>query len=150
MPPSVTFVTLVTLVTLFSCQPPIDPAAEAETLKQVDRDFSTLSEKEGMKKAFLEYVADDGVLLRPNRLPVVGKDAVGKLLEPVADEAFTLIWEPLYGSVAASGDLGYTYGTYELTVDTLLEKGTYVSIWRRDAAGQWKYVLDSGNEGVGE
>jgi ketosteroid isomerase-like protein len=28
-------------------------------------------------------------------------------------------------------------------------KGTYISVWKKDAAGNWKYVLDSGNKGIG-
>jgi hypothetical protein len=46
--------------------------------------------------------------------------------------------------------LGYTYGNYQLKMDTLIEKGTYVSIWKKDENGHWKYVLDSGNQGTGQ
>ena len=28
-------------------------------------------------------------------------------------------------------------------------RGTYVTIWKKQANGRWKFVLDSGNEGVG-
>jgi len=31
---------------------------------------------------------------------------------------------------------------------TSVEKGTYVSIWKKDAAGNWKFVLDSRNVGI--
>lgn len=29
-------------------------------------------------------------------------------------------------------------------------KGTYVSVWKKDNKGEWKFVLDSGNEGLDE
>ncbi len=29
------------------------------------------------------------------------------------------------------------------------EKGTYVYIWKKDSNGKWKFVLNSGNEGLG-
>ena len=31
-----------------------------------------------------------------------------------------------------------------------MQRGTYVTIWKKDADGTWKWVLDSGNEGLGE
>jgi ketosteroid isomerase-like protein len=30
----------------------------------------------------------------------------------------------------------------------LSENGTYVSIWKKDQFGNWKFVLDTGNEGL--
>ena len=32
----------------------------------------------------------------------------------------------------------------------IIENGTYVSIWKKDESGNWKYILDSGNQGTGE
>jgi ketosteroid isomerase-like protein len=29
-------------------------------------------------------------------------------------------------------------------------KGTYVTIWRKQKDGKWKFVLDTGNQGVGD
>jgi len=51
--------------------------------------------------------------------------------------------------IARSGDLGYTYGNYEfITMDSLQKEsktyGNYVTIWKRQADGSWKYVLDGG------
>ena len=116
-----------------------------------DRAFSRLCEEKGMKVAFLEYIDSNGVLLRPNHLPLLGADAIDYLIQQ-NDTAFTLKWEPRTGTVASSGDLGYTYGIYELKParkDTLFY-GNYVSIWKKQADGSWKYVLDSGNEGIGK
>jgi ketosteroid isomerase-like protein len=49
--------------------------------------------------------------------------------------------------ISASGDLGYTYGTYEFRAKDgklIVEHGKYTSIWKqRD--GKWKVVLDMGN-----
>ena len=119
-------------------------------MMDTDRAFSKLSEEKGMKQAFLEYIDSNGVLLRPNRLPLLGADAIDYLIQQ-NDSAFTLKWEPKTAIVARSGDLGYTYGIYVLKPggkDTLLY-GNYVSIWKKGADGKWKFVLDSGNEGIG-
>lgn len=135
-----------------SCARPVDTKALAEELKDVDRAFSSLSAEKGMNHAFLSYISIDGVLLRPNRMPVEGADKIKELFSS-PDSIITLRWEPLYGSVASSGDLGYTYGTYQYESLTpegeyIKDEGTYVTIWRRNADGNWKFVLDSGNSGL--
>ena len=120
-------------------------------LIKTDEDFSALSAKKGMKTAFLEYLDGDGVLLRPDAPPIAGADAVDYLIA-FNDTAYTMTWKPTSGVVAASGELGYTYGLYEIrpsVKDTILY-GTYVSIWKRPADGKWKFVLNSGTEGIGE
>ena len=130
---------------------PTGIALDKLNMMDADRAFSKMSEEKGMKNAFLEYIDSNGVLLRPNRQPIVGADAIDYLIQQ-NDSAYTLQWEPQNGTVAHSGDLGYTYGIYALKLklqDTVIY-GTYVSIWKKQANGQWKYVLDSGNEGVGE
>lgn len=130
---------------------PKDNAAVRQSMLDADRAFSQLSEEKGMKNAFIEYIDSNGVLLRPNELPVVGADAIDYLIQ-LNDSNYVLSWQPKTGFVAQSGELGYTYGIYTLTPsqkDTILY-GTYVSIWKKQADGRWKFVLDSGNEGISE
>lgn len=120
-------------------------------MMQADKDFSRMSEEQGMKMAFIEYLDSNGVLLRPNTLPIAGADAIDFLIRQ-NDSDYTLTWEPRNGAVAKSGEMGYTYGVYALrpsTKDTVIY-GTYVSIWKKEENGRWKYVLDSGNEGIGD
>ena len=92
----------------------------------------------------------NGVLLRPGHMPIVGADAIDYLIQQ-NDSAYTLSWQPSFAEVAASGELGYTYGMYALQMkdkDTTIF-GTYTSIWKKQSDGTWKFVLDTGNEGVG-
>jgi hypothetical protein len=89
---------------------PIDP--EADLLK-ADRAFSKMSEEEGVKNAFIKYIDSDGVLLRPNQYPIMGADAVD-FISQNEDSTFTMTWEPKGGTVAQSGELGYTYGVYTI------------------------------------
>jgi ketosteroid isomerase-like protein len=63
-------------------------------------------------------------------------------------EAIELKWEPIASDVSQSGDLGYTYGSYELKHTAMNEvrppeKGYYVRVWKRDAKGKWKLVFDT-------
>ena len=118
-------------------------------MQQTDVDFSDFSEKNGMRKAFLHYMEDEGVLLRVNHLPIIGADAV-EYITSINDSTIQLNWEPKGGDVSEKGDLGYTYGTYIMKNEGAVTKGTYVTIWRKQKDGSWKFVLDSGNQGVGE
>lgn len=122
-----------------------------EKIKMMDADkaFSKLSEEKGMKSAFMEYIDSNGVLLRPNQLPIVGANAIDYLSMQL-DNEYTLVWEPKGGGIAQSGDLGYTYGVYKMqpkTIDSIMY-GTYVSIWKKQNDGSWCFVLNSGNEGL--
>ncbi len=116
---------------------------------ETDRAFSKLSEERGMKHAFMQYVDSNGVLLRPNIMPLVGGEAINYISQS-NDTSFTMTWEPNGGTVAKSGELGYTYGLYSLKPkdkDTIYY-GTYVSIWKKQPDGKWKFVLETGNEGI--
>jgi hypothetical protein len=50
----------------------------------------------------------------------------------------------MFADVAQSGDLGYTYGSYELKeANATSEKGYYARVWKRGANDQWQVVLDT-------
>lgn len=133
------------LIILSSCS-----TSTVEDILTADRNFSLFSAEKGMKKAFMEYADDSLVLLRSNSLPIVGKNALMSSFEKFSDEGFILTWEPLSGEISKSGDMGYTYGifTTKLKGDSIVQKGTYVSIWKKQSDGTWKFVLDTGNEGI--
>jgi ketosteroid isomerase-like protein len=139
---------LITLGFLTFCKSPEKPGAEQ--LLEVDRSFSATAVEKGFNLAFIEFAHPEAVLLRENRMPVIGKEAVTLLFEKADTAGVHFTWEPLSGDIAASGELGYTYGIYSFTKDTISEEGTYVSIWKKDADGNWKYILDCGNKGIGE
>jgi ketosteroid isomerase-like protein len=103
-----------------------------------------------MFKAFLEYIADDGVMLRDGEYPAKGKEALRKRFEGKSDSAFVLSWKPLYEKISGSGDLGFTYGIHTTTVRATGEvtSGSYVTIWHKQPDGSWKFVLDTGTDGL--
>jgi ketosteroid isomerase-like protein len=144
-------ITSALLIILIGCnnQPTVDIAKEKEAMKQADIRFSDLSKQKGMKAAFLQYMDSTAALLRPNHYPIVGKDAQ-EYLQKINDSSFSLVWEPENAQLAASGDLGYTYGIYTYHDKDTTYQGTYVSIWKKQADGSWKFVLDTGNPGVGK
>ncbi len=143
------FVFIINLIFILSCSESSKNIPKG-ILLQTDQDFSVLSVKEGMFKAFLFYIAEDGVMLRNNSYPAKGKETLAKRFEGKTDTTFTLSWEPLYEKISESGDLGYTYGLHTNTDKKTGEitRGTYVTIWLKQADGSWKFVLDTGTQGL--
>jgi ketosteroid isomerase-like protein len=119
-------------------------------LLQQDIAFSTLSLKVGIKNAYLEFADSNAVFLKPNSLPIEDADAIDYIIS-LDDKDFDFRWEPQRAKVASSGDLGYTYGIYEIKskVDTNALTGNYVTVWRKQVDGKWKFTLQSSNEGLG-
>jgi ketosteroid isomerase-like protein len=143
------FVFIINLIFILSCSE-TPKKSLAGILLQSDRDFSAMSVREGMFKAFLFYIAEDGVMLRNNSYPATGKESLVRRFEGKTDTTFILSWEPLYEKISESGDLGYTYGintnTDKLTGE--ITRGTYVTIWLKQTDGSWKFVLDTGTQGL--
>jgi ketosteroid isomerase-like protein len=145
------FVLIAILFLIISCSEP-GRLPEAGQLKKADRDFSKLSESSGMYRAFLSFVADSGVLLRDNGYPLIGKGRLEELFASGSDTSFVLTWEPAYEKISASGDLGYTYGYYTRKIKATGEiaRGTYLTIWQKQPDGSWKFILDTGTQGLPE
>ena len=144
---------LLVVLSVFGCKEKkaasFDSVNEKIILMQADKAFSDMSVDKGMKAAFIEFIDSNGVLLKPNHLPIVGANAIDYLIQE-NDTAYTLNWQPQNAFVSRSADLGYTYGVYALhpkKIDTIFY-GTYVSIWKRQSDGKWKFVLDASNEGI--
>jgi ketosteroid isomerase-like protein len=142
----------VVFFTNFSCntkKKSTTPIDNSFSLLDTDRSFSKLSEQKGIKFALIQYIDSKGTFLRPGTLPIVGGQAINYLSQ-LDDNSFKMTWEPKGGSLAISGELGYTYGIYSLKLnnkDSVLY-GTYVSVWKKQSDGNWKFVLQSQNEGI--
>ena len=109
------------------------------TPAETDRYYSSLSAEKGMNTAFLAMFDSAGVKLSANRMPVEGLLAIRQLLAEKSDSTFILTWEPTFEKVAASGELGYTYGIYKVTNKDKGEKtgeGTYCTIWQKKC--EWR------------
>ena len=110
----------------------------------VERAFSQDSLKLGIKRSFLKYVADNGVIFRPRPVP-----AVATLNQDSDDdEGVTLEWWPVMGAIARSGDLALSVGPWLMRIPSRASTpqkevyGYYATIWRKQADGSWKFVID--------
>ncbi|WP_181896412.1 YybH family protein [Seonamhaeicola aphaedonensis] len=132
---------------LFSCETK-DNKKMVEIWKEevikTETEFCNLSKKEGMNVAFMKYVADDGVLLRNNRL-IKGKNSIKQFM--INNTSKGLSWKPDFVDVSLSGDLAYTYGKYtyvykDSSHNTKISKGIFHTVWKRQPDNTWKFVWD--------
>jgi ketosteroid isomerase-like protein len=68
----------------------------------------------------------------------------------MANPGFAIQWSVM--KAEAAGDLGYTRGTYELTLQDAagqptVDKGKYVTVWKKQADGAWQVAADIFNSG---
>lgn len=128
--------------------PAIMDSLRSDLLK-TDVAFSKLSEEKGQKAAFVAYAAENATLLRPYSRPLTGRDSISAALSIHPDTGYTLTWTPISADVARSGEIGFTYGTYSLDIKNVgHEEGTYATVWHKDSTKTWKYILDTGNQGL--
>src|SRR2546421_1237056 len=98
-------------------------------LLKLEEEFSTLSARKGATAAFDSYLASYVRMLRQNIAPIVGKE---NALVFISGNSGTLTWRPAMADVSASGDLGYTYGAFDLKRgDLVIEHGSYVRVWKK-------------------
>lgn len=121
---------------------PADLQAALDAMVAAENAFSATSVEKGVNPAFVAFLADDAVLMRP--LPVPGKEWMAARPSP----PITLVWRPVHAEIAASGDMGYTTGPYEVRPQNPQRPaghGHFVSVWKKQADGAWKVAFDMGN-----
>jgi ketosteroid isomerase-like protein len=116
---------------------------ELQSLVETERAFSRHSVENGMRDAFLTYLAEKSIVFEPG--PVDGRE----VHEGRAESSGTLIWWPVWAEMASSGGMGYTTGPWEfrriVEGDTSIGYGHYVSVWRKQPDGAWRVAIDAGN-----
>ena len=99
----------------------------------------------GWKQAFLEYFADSAVAFNGDQTEPA-RDQFRRQPDPPKDRR--LIWEPRYGDISSTGDLGYLTGPVRRIVPGQNNgqpyHSVYASVWRRQADGSYKVVMDMG------
>jgi ketosteroid isomerase-like protein len=128
-----------------SCGSSINVGREQSLLLEVDRQWSQ-STRDADK--FVSYYTADASVY-PQGMPVVkGSGPIREMYKKMASApGFSLKWTPAAATVSAAGDLGYTSGAYEMTMNDAsgaasAERGKYVAVWKKAAGGQWKVAED--------
>ncbi len=137
---------------LAGCGPPppepVDLEAAKAALMEADRAWS---ETVGDAVAFASFTTDGAHFLSPEGPLAVGREQIEEAIsEFFSAPGLALQWRASSAGVASSGDLGYTVGSFELTVNDaegnpVTREGKYLTVWRKQADGSWKVEADAPN-----
>jgi ketosteroid isomerase-like protein len=131
------------------CAALVDPSVTTGAIEDTDVEFAADSVANGFGPAFGDFAAPDAVV-RSAGLLFIGPDAIHALFGDTPPDVEVLDWAPTNGGAARSNDLGWTVGTATDTVidpsGNLVFFSKYVTLWKKQPDGTFKYVADAGND----
>jgi ketosteroid isomerase-like protein len=116
-------------------------AGDFEDMVAAERAFAADASARTLHDAFLAAYDEDGIAFAP------GPRNAQRVWEKRPANKNKLEWAPEVAEIAASGELGYTSGPWRFTAEGDEQPsafGHFFSIWRKDADGKWKVLVDHG------
>ena len=143
--PSIALAAVLALTLPALAETPADKTA-AE-VRAADRAFNDAAQKEGIAAAFRDFMDETDGLVFGGPRPMRGTAMIYRLFGGGAPDKVTLTWTPTAAWGSAGGDMGVTTGDWMRTPkDPSKAKltGRYVTVWRKNANGQWRGLIDIG------
>lgn len=140
------------LLAFLACAGPIRASDARAKLKQelaaMEDAFCRMAQEKGVLAAFQHYAAPDVAFIDTDPRKFRGAAAVQERMGGFPPGA-TLTWSAHFTDVSDDGTLGYNYGRYEMRGlgpdgKERVGGGWFLSIWKRQPDGSWKYVMDTG------
>jgi ketosteroid isomerase-like protein len=122
-------------------------------MADAERAFVKRAQEVSISQAFIEFFADDAVGFQSGQ-PASAQLELRKQPSAARDPNQIFWWEPRYGDIAASGELGWLTGPVRMGRKDKdagkVRHGNYTSIWKRQADGRFKVIIDIGTDPPGE
>lgn len=117
-------------------------------LARMEDAFSAMAQEKGIVPAFEHFAAPDVAFIDTDPRKFRGLAAVRERMAGTPPD-MKLSWSALFTDVSDDGTLGYNYGRYEARGrgpdgKEFVRGGFFLSIWKRQPDGSWKYVMDTG------
>ena len=139
------------VLAISGCAPQVDVEAEEAAIRDLN-DVQWLNAAQAKDvDTVLSFFADDASRFPPNAPIVTGKEAIrARVSEEYSGQDFAISWQTTKVEVSRSGDLAYSHGTSEVTVNDpegnpVTDKEKWVVVWKKQPDGSWKAVLDIWN-----
>jgi ketosteroid isomerase-like protein len=118
-----------------------DPPSDVQPIIDAERAFEAVAGAQGIKAAFLEYLATDSTIFRPG--PVNGQ----QFWKASDDPASLLLSRNItFSDISSNGILGYTTGNWRLyqrgKSESYAKFGQYVTIWEKKPDGRYEATID--------
>ncbi len=125
-----------------------DKAQLKREVAAMEDQFCALTKEKGLLAAFQHFAAPDVAFIDTDPRQWRGPAAVLQRIGP-DQPGVSLTWSASYTDVSDDGTLGYNYGRYEhksMGKDgkEVVRTGWFLTIWKRQPDGTWRYVMDNG------
>ena len=131
---------------------PFDSAAETTALLKRDAEWANLAAANQEVDKIVSYWSDDALVIPPGQPPVEGRAALRDFVTASQKiPGFRIHWVSDHVSFSPDGKLAYMRGTNETTLagpdgKSMPIPGRGITVWRKEADGQWRCVADVWNE----
>jgi ketosteroid isomerase-like protein len=120
-----------------------------EQVRAADTAFSALAQRVGTGRAFGDFAADNAQIFSTPGEFITGPRAISESFGPPGGSG-ALVWHPVAGEIAKSGDLGFTVGNAVFTGQRddggqVVRYSKYLTVWKKQRDGTWRYVVDGGS-----
>jgi ketosteroid isomerase-like protein len=126
-------------------RPPEPVPAALTAMVEAERAFAMRALEVGWKQAFLDFFSESAIGYDGEEVGYA-KEQIRRNPDPPKDHQ--LLWEPRYGDVARSGELGYLTGPSRNILPSRNNgqprHGVYASVWKRERDGTFRVVMDLG------
>ena len=132
------------------CAPTVDLAEARAALEQSDARYSEAAQGKDVD-AWVSMYTSDATMYPPGLATISGIDAIRDFgTEFTSMPGFAASFRPVEVDVGDGGDLGYTLNEFVITFtgpegQPVTEQGRDFHVWRRQADGAWKVVIDIWN-----
>ncbi len=139
-----------------SCSPPAVPdtrAADETAIRSLDEQWSATAAKNDLEGT-LAFYAEDAVLLPPNTPIANDPKSIRESWTGLLGPNTAVSWKVSKVEVAKSGELGYLYGTYQLSIKdpkggpAITDTGKILEVWKKQSDGKWKCSVDTYNSDI--
>ncbi len=134
---------LVSEIILISCSPSSSNNVLTEDDKQHFKDVTTQvqdSWNQGNREPYVNRFSSDAIFMAPNMETIQGKEAIRAFANsfPELRLKFSIV------EILGSAEYAYVRGSFVVTspADSLLDKGKYLSIWKKAMDSQWQLTHD--------
>jgi len=143
---------LILFISMIGCnQSTVDLKAEEASIMKADSTWSALAKEGGDVNKIVSYWSDDAVVMMPGQPAVRGKEALKKMVEDSKNiPGFSISWKSSEVKFSPDGKMAYMSGENMMTMNDSTGKmmsmpGRGYTIWRKEADGNWKCVVDIWN-----
>lgn len=122
--------------------------ADEKAVRDADEAWSKAANAKDLEKT-VSFYAKEAIVMPPNGERATTPGAIRTLWKDLLTDA-TVSWDTTNVEVAASGDIGYSSGSYKVAMTdpagkAINDRGKYLVVWKKQADGNWKCVMDIWN-----